>query len=151
MGFFMTFGVCELSVSFDVAAQRLSLLTKQNIADLWDDQSDFENRNYHEEALFALKVVCDADRNDTSSFQCACGKEYIMTGGPSWGDSPTDSFDDVERIDKLMITTTEDQWEHFLKGMKEHEQTIHGTQAHGTQNSHHPLAGCGQPAGTDRI
>jgi hypothetical protein len=44
-------------------------------------------------------ALAEAGRGELASVTIG-GTTYLFTGGPSWGDSPTDVFDSLERIDR---------------------------------------------------
>ena len=112
MGADFIFALCRLEVDKDTAMTRLNLLTPKDIARLWDDDLDQDERDYKEEAENAIETVF-ASRRDTGELHIK-GSIYAITGGMSWGDDPTDSFADICKVDMLGVTLPEIEWQDWI-------------------------------------
>lgn len=83
------------------ARERLAQLTDQEVLDAMDVVKGFaddpeEARDYIRYAIDA--ILAGDEPNDTGTLWIN-HQEYIVTGGMSWGDGPTESFDDIWLLD----------------------------------------------------
>lgn len=68
-----------------------------------DDEDDeegineFYNSTYREFLIHAINVVHASDYGRDLAYIYHKGDKIVITGGLSWGDSPTDSYEDVMR------------------------------------------------------
>jgi hypothetical protein len=106
--------VCaERTATYDQAKARLSTLDNKKVGSVFcygDEPEEDDKTDYLAELLTDLDVVYSDDRRDTSVMRLG-DVTYVMTGGMSWGDIPTDAFDPINRIAELCITCSDDEWE----------------------------------------
>jgi hypothetical protein len=76
-----------------------------NLADylMFDDETPDEVRG---RILEAVKEIVDVDGRDFAVLTFD-GKAHYITGGMSWGDSPTDSFDFIWLLGESQVTDDE--------------------------------------------
>ena len=74
-----------------------------NNTDEYEGDDDALRQAVKDKIIAALASVYDT-RRDVSDIRCDCGLEYIVTGGMSWGDPPTDSYDDIAFLDQIGFT-----------------------------------------------
>lgn len=112
MGADFVCALCRVEVAKDVALERLSTLTPEDIVRLWDEDEIDEGRDYLAEARAAVETVF-SERRDTGAIQLK-GCTYIITGGMAWGDDPTDSYADICKADLLGVTLPDDEWHDWV-------------------------------------
>lgn len=101
MGADFIYVMCEVSVPYELAFSRIEKMKPEEIADKWSMDFDPEI-DFHGEAYECLNYVYDPPRDaDTVTIE---GKRFVLTGGLSYGDDPTDSFDPIYKIYTLGVT-----------------------------------------------
>lgn len=117
MGADFTLAICERSVPLTTAKERLMTLDNTKLGVLWhgyDSDTVDDDEDYVSLLLEDLEICYDLERRDTTTVRLD-GKEYVMTGGMSWGDEPTEAFWSVDRVDQLGVTVGDDKWVELKK------------------------------------
>jgi len=105
MGADMTIGICAKHVDYHVAEARLKTLSNDVIGAAYnygDDLEDDDDTDYVARAIEDLSWVY-ADTRQTCIFYID-GKDYVVSGGYSWGDYPTDAYRPLDVISELGVT-----------------------------------------------
>ena len=105
MGADMTIAICARHVDRHVAEARLKTLSNAVIGSAYEYGYDIENddqTDYLAKAIEDLKWVYQDWRATTLFF--IEGKEYVLSGGYSWGDHPTDAYHPLNVISELGVT-----------------------------------------------
>lgn len=118
MGADFTYSLCHRAVDKDTALRRITEMTdnhlRQVMIDL-DDYYDYDGMTASEQlAAYRDTLVMDlgavyGDYRDTATLIIG-GETYVLTGGMSWGDEPTDSYRSIWRIDAAQVTAPEGEW-----------------------------------------
>lgn len=101
MGADFIFAITKVCTNPNQAKRAVGNLSYDILAEiseaLWGDlpePEDLEALQDVRDTLFsAIDLVVDPDRRDQSFIHIAEPGEYVISGGMSWGDSPTESFD----------------------------------------------------------
>ncbi len=121
MGADMMLAYCEVSVSKEVAIQRIGAMTDSMLlgwANEWDFEQEFDETALDEDEMLEIpqntlandltatllgdiETVFDWGRNIAHA--CFDDKHYAVTGGMSWGDVPTESYLSVQRLGQLGV------------------------------------------------
>ena len=105
MGADMTVAICAKHVDRHVAEARLKTLSNNVIGAVYnygDDLEDDDDTDYVARAIEDLSWVY-ADTRQTCIFYID-GKDYVVSGGYSWGDDPTDAYRPLDVISELGVT-----------------------------------------------
>ena len=74
----------------------------------WYADENDENSNWRSDLVDSLKdtlsAICIHGGSREIDFVYPEGRKYIVTGGLSWGDLPTECFNDITIIDILGVT-----------------------------------------------
>ena len=108
MGADMALGICARHVDRHVAEARLKTLSNavNGMAyNYGEDIDDDDDTDYVARAIEDLAWVYEWRR--ATQIIYVEGKEYVVSGGMSWGDAPTDAYDPLNAIDTLGITQLE--------------------------------------------
>lgn len=117
MGADFTYALCPREVDKDTALRRILEMTdnqiRQVMIDLGDDY-DFDDTDLKDVQLYRDTLVMDLEcvyggYRDTATLVLD-GKFYVLTGGMSWGEEPTDSYRSIWRIDAAQVTAPEGEW-----------------------------------------
>ena len=101
MGADFIFAITKVCTNPDQAKQNISNLPFPTLAEiaeaLWGDYPEPEEvevlQNVRDVLSNAIDLVHDPDRRDISLIDIEDPGQYALSGGMSWGDSPTESFD----------------------------------------------------------
>lgn len=105
MGADMTIGICARHVDYHVAEARLKTLSNAVIGAAYnygDEIDDDDQADYLAQAIEDLSWVY-ADTRETTLLRIE-GKDYVISGGMSWGDYPTDACRPLDVISELGVT-----------------------------------------------
>jgi hypothetical protein len=104
MGADMALGICARHVDRHVAEARIRTLSNAVIGAAYNYGEDIEDddTDYVARAIEDLAWVYE-DRRATQIIRID-GKDYVVSGGMSWGDAPTDAYDPLNAIDILGVT-----------------------------------------------
>ena len=105
MGADMTIGICARHVDYHVAEARLKTLSNAVIGAAYnygDEIDDDDQTDYLAQAIEDLSWVY-AETRATTVFWIN-DKEYVLSGGYSWGDYPTDAYRPLDVISDLGVT-----------------------------------------------
>jgi hypothetical protein len=108
MGADMTVAICARHVDKHVAEARLKTLSNDVIGVAYnygDELEDDDDTDYVARAIEDLSWVY-ADSRQTCIFYID-GKDYVVSGGFSWGDDPTDAYGPLNAISELGVTELE--------------------------------------------
>jgi hypothetical protein len=101
-------GAVAIRKTREEARAALDALSDDEIATALDGFGDFDEDEItpREFAIDSLSMVYDAHGGGRRDGACWTldGTEYVVTGGESWGDSPTDLCDAVWAMEALGIT-----------------------------------------------
>lgn len=101
MGADFIYVMCERAVPYETALERIEAMSPEEIAEKWDMVFDPEI-DFHGEAKECLDYVYNPPRDaDTVTIE---NKQFTLTGGLSYGDDPTASFDPIFKIYTLGVT-----------------------------------------------
>lgn len=116
MGADFMLAAVEISVSKEIALQRLYELTPDEIREAVEplcNPDDSEDQIFNR-AKDAIEEVYNMFENGGSReggiLKIGDDTKYLVTGGMSWGDYPTDSFLPICVVDILRVTVSEDRW-----------------------------------------
>lgn len=129
MGADFTYSLCHRAVDKDTALRRILEMTDNHLRQVMIDMGDdFDYDDYDTDDDIATDTTVTAEMlaayRDTLVMDLECvyggyrdtailligGETYILTGGMSWGDEPTDSYRSLWRIAESMVTATEGEW-----------------------------------------
>ena len=105
MGADMTIAICARHVNRHIAEARLKTLSNAVIGAAYnygDEIDDDDQADYLAQAIEDLSWVYDETRQ-TGSLRIE-GKDYVISGGMSWGDYPTDACRPLDAISELGVT-----------------------------------------------
>jgi len=105
MGADMTIAICARHVDRDVAEARLRTLDNDVIGVAYNygnELEDDDDTNYVARAIEDLSWVY-AESRQTCIFHID-GKDYVVSGGFSWGDDPTDAYVPLNVICEIGVT-----------------------------------------------
>jgi hypothetical protein len=105
MGADMTIGICARHVDRHVAEARLKTLGNDVIGEAYNSDYglfDDDNTDYVAKAISDLDYVY-LDWRATTLLRIE-GKDYVISGGMSWGDYPTDACRPLDVISELGVT-----------------------------------------------
>jgi hypothetical protein len=69
-----------------------------------EDDEDESSRVFFADMLIELYVnILNGDRKDVAEWTIG-GEQYLVTGGMTWGDTPTESYDVIEAVRLLGVT-----------------------------------------------
>jgi hypothetical protein len=107
MGADMTIAICAWHVERHVAEARLKTLSNAVIgaAYNYEEIDDDDDTDYVAKAISDLDWVYE-ERRATTIFYID-GKDYVVSGGFSWGDDPTDAYRPLNVISELGVTELE--------------------------------------------
>jgi hypothetical protein len=108
MGADMTIAICARNVERHVAEARLRTLSNAVIGSAYEygfDIDDDDTTDYVARAIEDLAWVYE-DRRATTLFFIN-DQEYVLSGGYSWGDHPTDAYHPLNVISELGVTELE--------------------------------------------
>lgn len=117
MGADLMVAICEMTVSQDEAFQRASKLVDDNLAELVKTLDEWGTGPWagiesesptKDEALEYLRDQIGIVYSYMSRRDCVPlnidGKVYALTGGMSWGDTPTEAYDAFSVCSALSLT-----------------------------------------------
>ena len=105
MGADMTIGICAKHVDYHVAEARLKTLSNAVIGAAYnygDEIDDDDQADYLAQAIYDLELVY-SDSREIVTLRIE-GKDYVISGGMSWGDYPTDACRPLDVISELGVT-----------------------------------------------
>ena len=105
MGADMTIAICAKHVEQHVAEARLKTLSNDVIGVAYnygDELEDDDQTDYLARAIEDLSWVYGESR-ETTLLRIE-GKDYVVSGGMSWGDYPTDAYRPLDVISELGVT-----------------------------------------------
>ena len=105
MGADMTIGICARHVDYHVAEARLKTLSNAVIGAAYnygDEIDDDDQADYLAQAIYDLELVY-SDSREITMLRIE-GKDYVISGGMSWGDYPTDACRPLDVISELGVT-----------------------------------------------
>ncbi len=108
MGADMTVAICARHVDRHVAEARLKTLSNDVIGVAYNygnELDDDDQADYLAQAIEDLSWVYSETRATTVFW--INDKEYVLSGGYSWGDDPTDAYRPLNVISELGITELE--------------------------------------------
>lgn len=108
MGADMALGICARHVDRHVAEARIRTLSNTVIGAAYNYGEDIEgddNTDYVARAIEDLAWVYEW-RRATQIIRIE-GKDYVVSGGMSWGDAPTDAYEPLNVICELGVTELE--------------------------------------------
>jgi hypothetical protein len=105
MGADMTIAICARHVDRHVAEARLRTLDNAVIGVAYNYGNELED---DDDTDYVAKAISDLDwvyeeRRATCIFHID-GKDYVVSGGYSWGDDPTDAYGPLNAICELGVT-----------------------------------------------
>lgn len=122
MGADFVFAITPVGVPEDVARQRIAVVPRSDlgyIADvlfgedsrLMSDEDFQEIRDYLHEAVDVVYQALEGERRDAGWWKDPEGLPYVVTGGMTWGDDPTDAWRPVMAFDmaELGIDTVQSE------------------------------------------
>jgi hypothetical protein len=89
--------VCELTEArLNMAKERIE---NTDFQEVHEEYGGWEPQEFKDQALKLLElypVLCDGRRDTAQLCLDSRGPRYVITGGLSWGESPTDAYDHME-------------------------------------------------------
>ena len=90
---------------FRYLASRLDAETRRDLLDnvfsIEGDETDTEVLAAYDESIEAVIGIIE-NRSRDAAYSSIGGTVFVHSGGPSWGDPPTDSFDHIRLLDELV-------------------------------------------------
>ncbi len=105
MGADMALSVCARHVDYHVAEARLKTLSNAVIGAAYnygDEIDDDDQADYLAQAIYDLELLY-SDSREITVLRIE-GKDYVCSGGMSWGDYPTDACRPLDVISELGVT-----------------------------------------------
>jgi len=112
MGADLTLGITKIERSFEEAVKALKELEPEsvyNAVSYWFDVDEYDYDEALAKAIECLKEVYgyyEHGSRDTAVLTLD-GKRWLITGGMSWGDDPTDAFRPIALMEDLGVTSDE--------------------------------------------
>jgi hypothetical protein len=108
MGADMTVAICAWHVDRHVAEARIRTLSNDVIGAAYNYGEEID---YDDDTDYVAKAISDLDwvyeeRRATCIFHID-GKDYVVSGGYSWGDDPTDAYHPLNVISEIGVTELE--------------------------------------------
>ena len=117
MGADFTYSLCPKEVDKETAINRVMSLTDAELLQiaencgeeyLLEEDNSTALSDYRDIIIADLYAVY-GDTRDTAELRVE-GKTFVLTGGMSWGDEPTDSYCSLLRLSESYVTDTEETW-----------------------------------------
>lgn len=117
MGADFTYIICPKETDKETATKRIMSLTEKQLIEIAEncgDENLIDENDKQSFSMFRDTLLVDLDcvyeyYRDTAILKLD-NKTYIITGGLSWGDEPTDSYRPLWRISESFVTDTEENW-----------------------------------------
>lgn len=92
---------CKVPEDPDTTKARIGQLSSEALEDtaeaLWGDATDVDEDFVRLQLTHAVDMLSQ-DLRTLDRFTCEHGTTYVVTGGMSWGDSPTEAFDQINAL-----------------------------------------------------
>lgn len=118
MGADFNYALCAKITDRETAEKRILSLSNERILEISSDLCDDNDIYDMEESVAAVtyrgRLLSDldyvyGDRRDVGAL-ILDGKNYVLTGGMSWGDDPTEAYWPLARIAETAATDTEENF-----------------------------------------